>query len=658
MNHPASKHISPPHKLAIILITAFCLGAYFQSLSHPLMFDNTDLFNQWFKPASQSAHNLFPNLPPEHFKPLYALTNRFLFRPFSASPFYGHLFNLGLLILFCLLLYFLLCQTLPERLTALLAVLFYAVHPYQLITVNLVSANFVLLTGLFLTLSLLLLLNNRILLNGLTLTAALLFSEMAVFFCLYGVLLLYFIKRKPLNLILKQLAPHFIITLIYVLLWLAMARPHAQIFQNITTLNISWPGYFASLGQLVFWYFKNLFIPSEVVFMKSIYPTAIGNIFWSMFVYIFILLIMTAIFRFRKKTDNVLWLIWFTSGFLLLPLWSLTHPYTGFVIEPHWFFYSSIGFFVLLARCCSFWYPYLHRLTWLTLMGALLIYFFSWALYNNHFWKSAKEYSRHWLTVSPHNSIALMTLAETYTKEGLYSQALSYTHDLLKSTYQPFRVYAIRGFLWSQFNQFSQAKNDLHKAIEINPDYAEAYNTLGTVMLKEEDFLEAEKNFLRATQLKPELIQARINLADLYLMTFQNDKAVATLERVMSSDPDHAEYRSTIVKLAIRYLQKGDVEKVLEKTDWLLKKDHNGLRILSTGFFKEGYNQIATVFASIHVRSHPQDTEGYLLYGDLLAKEGRYKEAIENWQRGQRLAPNEVQFEENVRKTRRLMMDL
>ncbi len=74
----------------------------------------------------------------------------------------------------------------------------------------------------------------------------------------------------------------------------------------------------------------------------------------------------------------------------------------------------------------------------------------------------------------------------------------------------------------------------LKKAIEFDPNYSEAYDYLGKSYYSLGRFDEAEENFLRAIEIKPQLVSARLSVAWIYLLVQSApDKAITQFEEVL-----------------------------------------------------------------------------------------------------------------------------
>ena len=128
-----------------------------------------------------------------------------------------------------------------------------------------------------------------------------------------------------------------------------------------------------------------------------------------------------------------------------------------------------------------------------------------------------------------------------------------------------------KGVEFSKDNQADDAIRAFRKAVELNPDFAEAYLNLGIILFQIQKDDEAEKALLKALELNPEEPKSRIVLADvnfeqakLFIKEKKMDKALEKLEQSNSFRPGHAVvnyllgylyYQNKMKDEAIKYLK-------------------------------------------------------------------------------------------------------
>jgi Flp pilus assembly protein TadD len=77
----------------------------------------------------------------------------------------------------------------------------------------------------------------------------------------------------------------------------------------------------------------------------------------------------------------------------------------------------------------------------------------------------------------------------------------------------------------------------LQRAIELRPDYPEALNNLGVLFVREQDYAKAEEQFKRCIRVVPGFDQSYLNLARLYALQNDKEKAKAALQDLLHLQP-------------------------------------------------------------------------------------------------------------------------
>ena len=96
------------------------------------------------------------------------------------------------------------------------------------------------------------------------------------------------------------------------------------------------------------------------------------------------------------------------------------------------------------------------------------------------------------------------------------------------------------GVLYIQQGQPSKAIATFQKTIEIQPDYAEAYNNLGELCREQDRLAEAEKYLQQAIQIKPGYPEAYYNLGNLYKTQDNFQQALEAYQQAIKIKPNYA----------------------------------------------------------------------------------------------------------------------
>jgi Tfp pilus assembly protein PilF len=89
--------------------------------------------------------------------------------------------------------------------------------------------------------------------------------------------------------------------------------------------------------------------------------------------------------------------------------------------------------------------------------------------------------------------------------------------------------------------EYDKAVDLLRQVVTDDPQDFQAWSELGTVYLFQKNLAEAEKSYLRATEVRPTFFRALLNLGRLRLRQKNFDGAVTTLEQAVAAQPKSAE---------------------------------------------------------------------------------------------------------------------
>jgi len=106
------------------------------------------------------------------------------------------------------------------------------------------------------------------------------------------------------------------------------------------------------------------------------------------------------------------------------------------------------------------------------------------------------------------------------TNEAL--ESLSHSIEMNPTLSEVHRDY---GILLSQGNQIDNARLHLEKSLDLNYGDSISHFQLGKIMVKMKDYDDAEQHFLSALDIDPELVDCKVELVALKLITDQKEEA-------------------------------------------------------------------------------------------------------------------------------------
>lgn len=93
------------------------------------------------------------------------------------------------------------------------------------------------------------------------------------------------------------------------------------------------------------------------------------------------------------------------------------------------------------------------------------------------------------------------------------------------------------GRVMHQAGRLAEARALYEDALRLDPEFVEAKNNLGVVLLAFKDYAAAEEAFFHVMDIRPDYVDAQYNLACLYALTGRMDEALKALSRAVVLDP-------------------------------------------------------------------------------------------------------------------------
>lgn len=175
-----------------------------------------------------------------------------------------------------------------------------------------------------------------------------------------------------------------------------------------------------------------------------------------------------------------------------------------------------------------------------------------------------------------------------------------------------------RNLLQKALQQFDAGASEdaiqsLRAALSIYPQYAQAYNNLGIVLISKEDTQGAMNAFQKALKADPKFVPAMINVARLHVREHDLPKAQASLETVLTSEPLNAEALTLLANVQ---------------------------------FYQAHYPEAVAAVNRLHAAPHAGFADAHLVAAEALQKTGNNQQAIEQCQLFLKESPNSPRAEQ------------
>lgn len=163
------------------------------------------------------------------------------------------------------------------------------------------------------------------------------------------------------------------------------------------------------------------------------------------------------------------------------------------------------------------------------------------------------EKSQHY---APNNSLPVYYAGRAYVQKGDLVNALKYLTRAVEMPDPSAEYFLDLGLLYDDLNNMSI--DTINKAIELKPDYYEAYNTLGVIYQNKKDFENAISIYMKALEVNPDGYETYNNLGNLYLELKIYDVSAYNYNKGIIINPNFPPLHNN---LGLLYLKIKDYEK-------------------------------------------------------------------------------------------------
>ncbi len=615
--------------------------------------------SQWDPYLQQAWGVMDSHMDPGYYRPLAHIVYDLMFPAFKEHYWQYHLLNL-LAFAFSSSLIFAFILRLSGNLNlAFLTGLLYLIHPVNGIIVNYVTANvfafqvICMLGTMFFLLSSL----DKSMDRGLY-AMSLVFMFLSMFWHESGILtpvyvsaVVFLFRKDPVKAKALCLLPYFLIGLAYLVFRAVFSSFQFNAIRDISHYHMSLGQYAAALFHVLSWYIGQLFYPVGVVMVWAT-PIMHDHTFWpALGLVLLVISFFALLFKYAREPVNLLAVIWIMIGFVPVFLSAFLVQDENVRIEPHWFVFSSIGFFVLAAHVCLW---VLNKSKWIGSLF-LLVLLLAWGSIshaNNLLWANQKTYSLYWAQQAPAIKATYYYIAAAYRSEGDLKNAYKYYKLGMTESSTDIGIVDL-GVLAQAQGRLEEAKSYYLRAVKYYPQASSILNNLGSVYYAEGDLTKAEEFYQQALILNPLLLQARRGLAAVYIRKAMYPQAMALCLKnldILNDDP-----KTLLVLINLTMLQRN----FSSLTDYAHRfihqeSDPKNLTDLGTYLAIHHLDGLALdCFAKI-MQTDPGNKDAYWLSGNILANSGRYAQAIRIWRIGEAIAPTDLRFSQNIHKAQAL----
>ena len=193
-------------------------------------------------------------------------------------------------------------------------------------------------------------------------------------------------------------------------------------------------------------------------------------------------------------------------------------------------------------------------------------------------------------------------------EESLFPDFVGFAHTQRSDALYPIldaEEYLRRGIKAEQRGQDAEAIQDLTKAIELNPELAEAHYIRGLAFSNQDEYEHAIQDYTKAIELNPEFAEAWYFRGSAYSIQGEYEHAIEDLTKAIELEPDDA-----------------------------------GIYILrGSAYYNQGEYELVIEDATKAIELEPDDAGIYYARGLAYYNQGGYEHAIEDWTKAIELNP-------------------
>lgn len=398
-------------------------------------------------------------------------------------------------------LVYLLVSLIADRKMAFFTAFLFALHPVHTEAVTWISGKPYVLYSFFLLLAFVIYIKNKFLiLSYILYILALLTTEKAMMFPI--LIILYIVCFKSLRKDWRSTAGYFIITFVYglTMIW--------RLPQRIAAVNPSYAGEAVKYnpifqtGTAIASYLELFFVPLRLTFYHD--TASLGNLTLAVMILITIIFLLITIFLYKNNK-----LLFFAAGFFVIAISPTLIPINvGWVVAERYFYLGSVGLCIFLAYIILKFKKFSY-----VLLTIILTIYLSLTLYRNSQWKNEDALWPATVKLSPGVPMAHNNMGDYYSRRGDFDSAIkefSLAIELRRGFY-PEAIHNL-GNTYKNKGELEKAEKLYLKAIEINPKQIESYSELAALYKVMKNFEKAEEFLKKVSDFKPVQKSIRMGL--------------------------------------------------------------------------------------------------------------------------------------------------
>ncbi|MCL1468735.1 tetratricopeptide repeat protein [Argonema galeatum] len=261
--------------------------------------------------------------------------------------------------------------------------------------------------------------------------------------------------------------------------------------------------------------------------------------------------------------------------------------------------------------------------------------------------EKGREFNQKALKLNPRLQEARLGMALVEQESGNFKAAIGAIQEVIAHKESAI-AYFYQGITFYKQGNLKDAQAAFGKAIDLDPNYAEAHANLGLTLNQQGKLPEAIEQTRQALRIHPDLTEAQYNLGVALQAQGQLKEAIAAYKEVIRINPNHAEAN---YNLGIALRNQGQTSEAIAAYREVIRIDPKSATAhisLGTNLTDEGKLEEAIAELKKGLSLNPEDAEAYNNLGVALYKQNDVAKAMSMWSEAIRINPNYAEAHHNL----------
>jgi tetratricopeptide (TPR) repeat protein len=350
----------------------------------------------------------------------------------------------------------------------------------------------------------------------------------------------------------KPADPEYKWSLIYPLLWEKVPLFALVILSSIVTyITVQNTGFIKpieAISPVV--RMGNAFISYIIYIGKMIWPNNLAVLYphtglvvpWQVLGSVLLLIAITLAVFWMVKRFPYLATGWLWYAGTLVPVIGIVQV-GNHAMTDRYTYIPLIGLFIMVAwgvpDLLKKWKHRKEILLALAVLSILCLSIKTWTQVG--YWQNSITLWNHTLKVTDYNGIAYNMRSVAYYQQGNYRQAMEDLNRAIEIHPGFADAYYNRGVVYNNLSNYRQAMEDLNRAIEIHPGFADAYYNRGVSYGGLGNYMRAIEDYGKAIEIRPDYADAYYNRGFTYENLGQHQRAIEDFNETIRLKPDDAD---------------------------------------------------------------------------------------------------------------------